>query len=116
MCNAEVDPEILRRFQAQPNQRLREQQRFCASHKQDTATKEWEAQGYPEINWYTFEQRLEKHFPDMDQYLDPQQPSYYRNILESAQQAGKSLRLTLDDDGIETISCGYYGTKGAQKM
>ncbi|KAJ5636618.1 uncharacterized protein N7484_009931 [Penicillium longicatenatum] len=116
MCNAEVDPEILRQFQAQPNQRLREQQRFCTSHKQDTATKEWEAQGYPEINWDTFEQRLEKHFPDMDQYLDPQQPSYYRNILESAQQAGKSLRLTLNDDGIETISCGYYGTKGAQKM
>ncbi|KAJ5526818.1 hypothetical protein N7513_010977 [Penicillium frequentans] len=116
MCNAEVDPEILRQFQAQPKQRLREQQRFCASHKQDTATKEWEAQGYPDINWDTFEHRLEGYFPDMDKYLDPEEPSYYRNILESAQKAGKNLRLTLDGDGIEVISCGYYGTKGAQKM
>lgn len=116
MCNAEVDPKILRQFQAQPNQRLREQQRFCASHKQDTATKEWEAQGYPKINWDTFEHRLEGHFPNMDKYLNPEEPSYYRNIVESAQKAGKNLRLTLDGDGIEVISCGYYGTKGAQKM
>jgi hypothetical protein len=28
----------------------------------------------------------------------------------------KNFRLTLDGDGLEKITCGYYGTKGAGKM
>ncbi|KAJ5934347.1 hypothetical protein N7466_003894 [Penicillium verhagenii] len=116
MCKAEVDPELLRQFREQPNQRLRDQERFCTSHSQESATKEWEARGYPDIEWDTFEQRLDGHFPDLERFLNPEEPSYYRNILDSAHKAGKSLRLTLDGDGIETISCGYYGSKGAQKM
>ncbi|KAJ5106496.1 hypothetical protein N7456_003171 [Penicillium angulare] len=116
MCKSEVDPEMLKQFQAQPKQRLREQQRFCASHKQDTATKEWQAQGYPEINWNAFEERLQRHYPDLEKYLNVEAPSYYRNILDSAQKSGQALRLSLTGNSIEAISCGYYGTKGAQKM
>ncbi|KAJ5929127.1 hypothetical protein N7454_006975 [Penicillium verhagenii] len=116
MCKAEVDPELLRQFRNQPNQRLREQERFCSSHRHESATKEWEARGYPDIEWDTFEQRLDGHFPDLEKFLNPEEPSYYRNILDSAHKAGKSLRLTLDDDVIENISCGYYGSKGAQIM
>ncbi|KAJ5278924.1 hypothetical protein N7478_004296 [Penicillium angulare] len=116
MCKAEVDPEMLKQFQALPKQRLREQQRFCASHKQDSATKEWQAQGYPEIDWTNFEERLQRHYPGLEKYLNAEAPSYYRNILESAQKSGQALRLSLTGNNIEAISCGYYGTKGAQKM
>ena len=116
MCKVEVDPEMLILFEAQPKQLIREQQQFCASHLRHTATKEWEAQGYPEIDWDTIDERIQKHFPEMERLLTPGCSSYYRNILDTAQKAGKSLRLTLAGDGIEVISCGYYGTKGAQKM
>ena len=115
-CKAEVDPELLKQFQAQPDQRLRQQQRFCASHKKDMATKEWKDQGYPEINWETLGDRLQTYFPELEKHFTSNEQSYFRNLLESAEKAGKPLRLTLEGDGIEAISCGYYGTKGAQKM
>lgn len=109
---------MLMLFEAQPKQRLREQQQFCASHQQDTAEREWEAQGYPDINWETFDERVQKHFPDLEQILVPDCFSYYRNILDENLKSGKAknFRLTLDGDGLETISCGYYGTRGAAKM
>ncbi|KAJ5740491.1 hypothetical protein N7493_000363 [Penicillium malachiteum] len=116
MCKAEVNPEMLREFQAQPNQRLREQQRFCTSHKKDAATVEWQAHGYPDINWSTLGERLQRYHSDIEKYLNPETPSYFRNILESAQKAGSSLRLTITSDGLEVMSCGYYGGKGAHKM
>lgn len=118
MCKKEVDPELLMRFEAQPKQRIREQQQFCASHQQNTAEQEWEAQGYPEIDWDTFDERVRKHFPDLESLLVPDCSSYYRNILDTTLKNGqaKNFRLTLSGDGLETISCGYYGTKGAQKM
>jgi hypothetical protein len=118
MCKKEVDPELLMLFEAQPKQRIREQQQFCASHQQNTAEKEWEMQGYPEIDWDTFDERVQKHFPDLEKLLVPDCTSYYRNILDTTLKSGqaKNFRLTLAGEGIETISCGYYGTKGAGKM
>ncbi|OQD75220.1 hypothetical protein PENDEC_c008G02836 [Penicillium decumbens] len=118
MCKEEVDPELLMRFEAQPKQRIREQQQFCASHKQNAAEKEWQAQGYPEINWDTFDERIQKHFPNLEKLLVPDCTSYYRNILDTTLKSGqaKNFRLTLAGEGIETISCGYYGTKGAGKL
>ncbi|KAJ5219155.1 uncharacterized protein N7498_001254 [Penicillium cinerascens] len=118
MCKEEVDPELLMLFEAQPKQRIREQQQFCASHQQSTAEKDWETKGYPEINWDTFDERVQKHLQDLEKLLVPDCTSYYRNILDTTLKSGqaKNFRLTLAGDGIETISCGYYGTKGAAKM
>ncbi|KAJ5579208.1 hypothetical protein N7450_008075 [Penicillium hetheringtonii] len=118
MCKEEVDPELLLLFEAQPKQRVREQQQFCASHKQSTAGKEWQKHGYPEIDWETFDQRIKKYFPELEKILAPGSPSYYHNILSDIMKDGKAknFRLTMMGDGIETISCGYYGTKGAGKM
>ena len=118
MCKKEVDRDLLEIFLAQPKQRVREQQQFCASHQQDTAEKEWESQGYPVIDWETFDKRVQKHFPALEKLLIPDCASYYRNILDEALKSGKSrnFRLSLSGDGLETISCGYYGTKGSGKM
>jgi hypothetical protein len=118
MCKKEVDSELLKAFRAQPKQRVREQQQFCASHQQNTAEKEWESQGYPTIEWDTFDKRVQKHFPALEKLLVPDCSSYYRNILDTALKSGKAqnFRLTLAGDGLETMSCGYYGTKGSGKM
>ncbi|EPS27874.1 hypothetical protein PDE_02818 [Penicillium oxalicum 114-2] len=118
MCKKEVDPQQLELFLAQPKQRVREQERFCASHQQGSVEKEWEAQGLPSINWDTFDRRIQTHFASLERLLIPDCTSYYRNILEETLKTGKAqnFRLTLAGDGIETISCGYYGTKGSGKM
>ncbi|KAF5860279.1 hypothetical protein ETB97_001757 [Aspergillus alliaceus] len=117
-CKETVDPELLLRFQSQPKQRLREQQRFCDSHKQATAQKEWQDKGYPTIDWDTFDDRIRGYFDDLETLLVPDSQSYYRNMLDSTLKSGKAknFRLTLEGDGLETISCGYYGTRGAGKM
>lgn len=117
-CKEEVDPALLMLFEAQPKQRLREQQKFCASHQQNTAEREWEARKYPTIDWDVFDDRVQKHFPDLELLLVPDCSSYFRNILAESLKKGeaKNFRLTLAGDGLETISCGYYGTKGAAKM
>lgn len=118
MCKKEVDRDLLEIFLAQPKQRVREQQQFCASHQQNTAEKEWESQGYPIIDWETFDKRVQKHFSALEKLLIPDCASYYRNILDESLKSGKSrnFRLSLSGDGLETISCGYYGTKGSGKM
>lgn len=118
MCKEEVDPDLLILFEAQPNQRVREQQQFCTSHKQNTAKAEWQKHGYPEIKWETFDERIKSFFPQLEKLLAPGHPSYYHNILSTNMKDGKAqnFRLTMAGDGIETISCGYYGTKGAAKM
>ncbi|OGM49099.1 hypothetical protein ABOM_002316 [Aspergillus bombycis] len=117
-CKEAVDPELLLRFQSQPKQRIREQQRFCDSHKKTAAEKEWHDKGYPAIDWHTFDDRIHVYFDDLEGLLVPDSQSYYRNILDSTLKAGKAknFRLTLEGDGLETISCGYYGTRGSGKM
>ncbi|KAF7116741.1 hypothetical protein CNMCM5793_005298 [Aspergillus hiratsukae] len=117
-CKKTVDPDALRKFQAQPKQRIREQQRFCESHQKETAEKEWKERGYPEIDWDTFDQRISGHFDDLDRMLVPEATSYYRNVLDTLLKSGKAknFRLTLAGDALETICCGYYGTRGANKM
>jgi hypothetical protein len=118
MCKGEVEREILELFEAQPKQRIREQQQFCASHQERSAMREWETKGYPEIDWGAFDERLQSHFPELEKLLVPDASCYYRNILDTSMKSGqaKNFRLTLDGDGLETITCGYYGTKGAGKM
>ena len=118
MCKQPVDPGLLLTFLEQPRQRIRDQKRFCESHQGDTAEKEWTEKRYPTIDWATFDKRLEGHFADLERLLAPDSASYYRNLLDSELKSGqaKNFRLTLDGNGLENMSCGYYGTRGAAKM
>lgn len=118
ICSEEVDPELLEAFRCQPRQRIRDQLRFCESHQQTTAERHWRERGYPTIDWDKFEERIQGHFADLDQLLVPESLSYYHNVLVSALKSGntRSFRLTLAGDGLERISCGYYGTRGATVM
>ncbi|KAF4256433.1 hypothetical protein KXV68_005557 [Aspergillus fumigatus] len=117
-CKKAVDSDALRKFRAQPKQRICEQQQFCESHQKETAEKEWKERGYPDIDWDTFDERIKCHFDDLESILVPEGNSYYRNVLDTMLKSGKAknFRLTLAGDALETICCGYYGTRGANKM
>ena len=118
MCKQEVDPEALMRFEAQPRRRFRDQLTFCDSHQVATAENERESKGYPVVDWDTFDERIQCHFSDLEKVLVPETSSYYRELLVGDLKAGKAknFRLTLSGDGLENISCGYYGTRGSGKM
>lgn len=118
MCKQKVDPDLLRAFMSQPRRRVRDQQRFCESHKRQSAQLEWKDKAYPTIDWEAFDDRIDRHMADLEKLLVPDSSSYYRNILDSAMKSGKArnFRLSLSGDGLETISCGYYGSRGASKM
>lgn len=115
LCKEEVDPGLLLEFEERPKQGFRQQQQFCRSHKQLSAGKEWEAHGYPEINWDGFEGRIQQHFSHLERILELRCSSYFRNRLESDRKAGTAKNL-LSGDRLENMSCGYYGTKGSEKM
>ncbi|RDW93532.1 RTC4 family protein [Aspergillus mulundensis] len=118
MCRAPVDPGALLMFRAQPRQRIRDQRKFCESHKLSTAEQDWKNAGYPTIDWDKFDNRIESHFTEIEKLLVPETPSYYRNYLQSMLKDGKARNfvLTLEGDALEVLSCGYYGTRGAEKM
>lgn len=119
MCRQPVEPEHLAEFMAQPRRRVRDQHRFCESHRARSAQKEYRERGYPMVDWGRFDDRIRGHFGALEKILVPNYPSsYYRNILDTAQKSGqaRNFRLTLAGDGLENISCGYYGTKGASMM
>ncbi|KAL4922742.1 RTC4-like domain-containing protein [Aspergillus aurantiobrunneus] len=118
MCKEPVEPEPLIKFRAQPRQRIRDQYVFCESHKKSSVEQEWKDKGYPTIDWDTFEERIKGHFNDLEKFMVPESSSYYRNVLDSTLKSGKAknFRLTLSGDALETISCGYYGTRGSGRM
>ncbi|RJE20501.1 hypothetical protein PHISCL_07171 [Aspergillus sclerotialis] len=118
VCNEEVDPQLLEAFLAKPRRRVRDQLQFCESHQRTTAENQWQEKGYPNIDWDNFEQRIQGHFADIEKLLVPDSPSYYHNVLVDTLKSGKAknFRLTLAGDGLEKISCGYYGTRGSTVM
>lgn len=119
ICRKEVDWASLELFKAKPKQRIREQVMFCESHKLRSAMDLWRDRGYPNIDWDGLEERVESYFPELEKILVPGAFSYYRNILSTSFAPGKARnsRVRLDDDKtLETMTCGYYGTRGATKM
>ncbi|KAL1846787.1 hypothetical protein Plec18170_008928 [Paecilomyces lecythidis] len=118
MCKQPVDRDLLLDFLAQPKQRVRDQERFCESHRKETAEQEWRDKGYPTIDWEGFDERIRGHFAALEKMLTPDCHSFYRNILDGEMKSGKAknFRLSLAGEGLENMSCGYYGSKGAAKM
>ncbi|KAJ9267673.1 hypothetical protein DTO021C3_7318 [Paecilomyces variotii] len=118
MCKQRVDRDVLLDFLAQPKQRVRDQERFCESHRKESAEQEWRDKGYPTIDWEGFDERIRGHFAALEKILTPDCHSFYRNILDGEMKSGKAknFRLSLAGEGLENMSCGYYGSKGAGKM
>ncbi|KAL4975100.1 RTC4-like domain-containing protein [Aspergillus desertorum] len=118
MCKAPVDPGALLVFRAQPRQRIRDQRKFCESHKLSSAEQEWINAGYPTIDWDEFDQRIESHLKEIEKLMVPENSSYYRNYLRSMLKDGKAKNFALrfEGDALEALSCGYYGSRGSERM
>lgn len=119
ICRKEVDWASLELFKSKPKQRIREQVMFCESHKLRSAMDLWRDRGYPNIDWDGLEERVQSYFPELEKLLVPGAFSYYRNILSTSFAPGKARnsRVRVDDDKtLETMTCGYYGTRGATKI
>ncbi|KAJ5446431.1 hypothetical protein N7491_002513 [Penicillium cf. griseofulvum] len=121
MCHKEVDWDSLELFKSQPKQRIREQMMFCESHKLRNAMDSWHERGYPKIDWNGFEERVQSYFPELEKLLVPGAFSYYRNILSTSTSfaPGKARNFRVragDEERLETMTCGYYGTMGATRI
>jgi hypothetical protein len=117
-CDAPVDTDLLDEFLIQYGRRLRDERLFCERHKAHKAEKEWTDNGYPMIDWHTFDERLQRHLSALERLLVPSPSSFYRGLLETAMKDGQArvFKLSLEEDGLENLSCGYYGPKGASRM
>ncbi|OJD12419.1 hypothetical protein AJ78_06983 [Emergomyces pasteurianus Ep9510] len=118
MCDQAVDPRFVDDLRSPKGLSYRKKAQFCRDHRIKAAQHEWAERRYPTIDWENLHKRMEKHYAELDQILTCKKPSFYRNVLESS-RIGKqrgSLRLTVDGDGVEKISTGYYGPWGAKKM
>lgn len=108
--------------------KVREQKRFCRSHRLRSATEEWARRGYPDIDWTHLPQRVESFFPILDQIIRGTMPSLYRSALEERVRCGRHRNGTLKSimveggsgggDGrdavVASLTPGYYGPRGAQ--
>ena len=118
MCKEEVDREFLESFDCGKRMNVRTQTRFCRAHKQETARSKWRQRRYPDIDWSTFNDRLQRYRPNIKRILDGDIPSYYRNVLEDAVKGGRNrtLHQSLMSTGFHGLTPGYYGSRGARLM
>ncbi|KKZ60090.1 hypothetical protein EMCG_00781 [[Emmonsia] crescens] len=117
-CDQAIDPRFIDDFQSPKGLNYRKKAQFCRDHRIKAAEHEWAERGYPTIDWENLHKRIEKHYAELDRILTCNKPSFYRNVLESSRIGKKkgNLRLTVDGDGVEKMSTGYYGPWGAKKM
>lgn len=111
-CYQTVDAQFLGTFARGKPLSMRQQMRFCDSHKKDTARKAWKERGYPSIDWKQLDSRLERHQRPIRRILDGG-PSYFKSILAEKQAAGKERTLKKTD---RSLAPGYYGNRGLRLM
>lgn len=98
---------------------MREQAKFCRAHKRRTAEEEWQAKGYPIIDWPFLHMQVKIHSEAIDEILKGERFSFYRNAYEDYLKREKHRTLQqslLQGGGIEDFSPGYYGSRGAKIM
>ena len=119
ICKAPVDSLFLSTFTGNRRLTVREQAEFCQGHKRRTADKEWQAKGYPKIDWPCLHMQVKIHSETIDEILKGERFSYYRNAYDDylKREKHRTLRQSLvQGGGIEDFSPGYYGSRGAKIM
>ncbi|KAI9680033.1 MAG: hypothetical protein M1817_005049 [Caeruleum heppii] len=120
MCAAPITQEFLENFDGGGRMNVRKQARFCRAHKVRSARSTWEERGYPDIDWERLPGRLRQ-----DEYQDflrgvlmGERKSWFRDRLEERIRTGRerTLRQSMANAGLEGLTPGYYGTRGARIM
>lgn len=101
---------------------IRQQAQFCKAHKKRTAEEEWKRRQYPKIDWPNFQNHLNSFHNVLDEILQQKRSSFYRNAFEDVVRGRKNKTTKtvreglLDENRIEELSPGYYGSRGARMM
>jgi hypothetical protein len=95
---------------------------FCNHHKKEDARQIWQERGYPDIQWESFEKRLQTHYDRLLAVLEKRSSSMYRDRLRKRVDSGTTRSAAAaytrksSDDGELEIKPGYYGSKGEKLM
>lgn len=97
---------------------FRLQELFCRSHKERAAKKTWQDRDYPELDWSKLHERLEKHNRRIQDVLDGNVRSVYRDELEERLRSGKTKTAmqSWNNEQHTSVNVGYYGTRGERAM
>lgn len=101
---------------------IRQQAQFCKAHKKRTAEEEWAKRQYPKIDWPNFHNYLNSFHDVLDDILQQRKNSFFRNAFEDVvrNRKNKTTRTVreglLDENRIEELTPGYYGSRGARLM
>ena len=119
LCKGPVERSFLETFDRGGHLNIRQQLRFCNAHRARTAHSEWEAKGYPKIDWQHLDKRLARFHGDLDDILQGTRPSFYRNAFEDHLKSGQNrtlLKAMMSGSGMDGLVPGYYGSRGAKLM
>lgn len=119
VCKKVVDRSSLEEYNHGKRLRSRDQLRFCKTHRVQSAKSEWTESGFPAIDWQFFDERLKEYHPAIDEILKGVRRSYYRNAFKDMIKSKKfrTMREAYhDSESTESLSPGYYGSKGARAM
>lgn len=118
VCGKEVDHDFFTEFFLVKRKDMRQQIKFCRAHKQRQAEDEYKNMGYPEIDWSCLWNRLDYHRDHLKGIIVGSKPSHFKHQLAEKIKAGKerTAREILVSGSWETLTPGYYGTRGAQVM
>ena len=119
ICKVPVDRAFLEEFNSGNPLRARQQAQFCKAHKIRAAKEEWKDKDYLTIDWSRFDKRLQGYHSNIEDILAGRKASFYRNAFEDKISKGqmKSLRAAmLDNETMQGMLPGYYGSRGARVM
>ncbi|KAI5291088.1 hypothetical protein KEM54_006354 [Ascosphaera aggregata] len=122
VCSFPIDTDLEDECLYIATQPFRMQSAFCQRHTRKNAMDEWAERSYPEIDWAKIDDRISACFPALEDIITGKRPSFYRDLLTSQtneevdKSTMKKFRLTVESKGLENISTGYYGPRGAKLM
>lgn len=119
VCNEAVECSLLEEFDNGAQFQVRQQMRFCKAHRARTAQSQWDARGYPKIDWENFDSRLAQYHGALDDVLKGRRQSYYRNAMRDHLKSGRNRTLQqclISGSRMEGLELGYYGSRGGKLM
>ncbi|KAI9779988.1 MAG: hypothetical protein M1835_004593 [Candelina submexicana] len=118
LCKEAVDEDFLDQVQYGRRMGVQKQAKFCRTHKQRSARKEWKARRYPAIEWGRLNARLNTHHHSLEDILDGRKASFYKNKLKDSIKTGtnRTMAQSMGSAGFHSLTPGYYGSQGARIM
>lgn len=131
ICQGTVDPAHSAEFWKYRTRTVRNQTLFCKEHKHRSAQTEYEARGFPDIDWSALPERVRKLRPELVKLLrnETDEESEYRKRHTAKLLSGKAAALPsrrkdkkpeeleseMFTDGASG-STGFYGPRGKRIM